>query len=77
MKYSMLPVLYFPCSGKVDGLFCVSGVLTTVSALQVVVEAISSVDGYDTNRRQAVKKAAQGLNLKNESVMAIFSKVVC
>nr|AAG13554.1 putative chloroplast inner envelope protein [Oryza sativa Japonica Group] len=43
---------------------------------KVVVEAISSVDGYDTNRRQAVKKAAQGLNLKNESVMAIFSKVV-
>uniref|UniRef100_A0A0E0BC38 Chloroplast inner envelope protein n=1 Tax=Oryza glumipatula TaxID=40148 RepID=A0A0E0BC38_9ORYZ len=43
---------------------------------KVVVEAISSVDGYDTNRRQAVKKAAQGLNLKNEAVMAIFSKVV-
>uniref|UniRef100_A0A0E0M934 Uncharacterized protein n=1 Tax=Oryza punctata TaxID=4537 RepID=A0A0E0M934_ORYPU len=43
---------------------------------KVVVEAISSVDGYDTNRRQAVKKAAQGLNLKNEAVMTIFSKVV-
>ncbi|KAF0906553.1 hypothetical protein E2562_011533 [Oryza meyeriana var. granulata] len=43
---------------------------------KVVVEAISSVDGYDTNRRQAVRKAAQGLNLKKEAVMTIFSKVV-
>ncbi|KAL5224915.1 hypothetical protein ABZP36_011554 [Zizania latifolia] len=43
---------------------------------KVVREAISSVDGYDTNRRQAVKKAAQGLNLKKEAVMTIFSKVV-
>ncbi|KAL5231400.1 hypothetical protein ABZP36_030176 [Zizania latifolia] len=43
---------------------------------KVVKEAISSVDGYDTNRRQAVKKAAQGLNLKKEAVMTIFSKVV-
>uniref|UniRef100_J3N3N2 Uncharacterized protein n=2 Tax=Oryza brachyantha TaxID=4533 RepID=J3N3N2_ORYBR len=43
---------------------------------KVVVEAISSVDGYDTNRREAVRKAAQGLNLKKEAVMTIFSKVV-
>uniref|UniRef100_A0A0D9XKZ3 Uncharacterized protein n=1 Tax=Leersia perrieri TaxID=77586 RepID=A0A0D9XKZ3_9ORYZ len=43
---------------------------------KVVVEAISSVDGYDANRRQAVRKAAQGLNLKKEAVMTIFSKVV-
>ncbi|KAG8092076.1 hypothetical protein GUJ93_ZPchr0012g20283 [Zizania palustris] len=43
---------------------------------KVVREAISSVDGYDTNRRQAVKKAAQGLNLKKEAAMTIFSKVV-
>ena len=45
--------------------------------LQVVKEAIASVDGYDADRREAVKKAAQSLNLKKEAVMAIFSKAVC
>ncbi|KAL6642892.1 hypothetical protein ACP70R_021073 [Stipagrostis hirtigluma subsp. patula] len=43
---------------------------------KVVKEAIASVDGYDANRREAVKKAAQSLNLKKEAVMAIFSKAV-
>lgn len=43
---------------------------------KVVKEAVASVDGYDANRREAVKKAAQSLNLKKEAVMAIFSKAV-
>ncbi|WVZ59445.1 hypothetical protein U9M48_009585 [Paspalum notatum var. saurae] len=43
---------------------------------KVVKEAIASVDGYDASRREAVKKAAQSLNLKKEAVMAIFSKAV-
>ncbi|KAG2548211.1 protein TIC110, chloroplastic-like [Panicum virgatum] len=43
---------------------------------KVVKEAIASVDGYDADRREAVKKAAQSLNLKKEAVMAIFSKAV-
>ncbi|GJM91094.1 hypothetical protein PR202_ga07435 [Eleusine coracana subsp. coracana] len=43
---------------------------------KVIMEAIASVDGYDANRREAVRKAAQSLNLKKESVMAIFSKAV-
>ncbi|RLN42515.1 hypothetical protein C2845_PM01G38670 [Panicum miliaceum] len=41
---------------------------------KVVKEAIASVDGYDADRREAVKKAAQSLNLKKEAVMEIFSK---
>lgn len=61
---------------KVDGLFYVS-VLTFVWTSQVVKEAIASIDGYDTDRREAVKKAAQSLNLKKEAAMAIFSKAVC
>ncbi|KAJ1295017.1 hypothetical protein BS78_01G191000 [Paspalum vaginatum] len=43
---------------------------------KVVKEAVASIDGYDANRREAVKKAAQSLNLKKEAVMAIFSKAV-
>ncbi|RLN41256.1 hypothetical protein C2845_PM01G38650 [Panicum miliaceum] len=43
---------------------------------KVVKEAIASVDGYDADRREAVKKAAQSLNLKKEAVMEIFSKAV-
>ncbi|TVU32207.1 hypothetical protein EJB05_23929, partial [Eragrostis curvula] len=43
---------------------------------KVVKEAIASVDGYDANRREAVRKAAQSLNLKKEAAMAIFSKAV-
>ncbi|RLN18203.1 hypothetical protein C2845_PM02G10690 [Panicum miliaceum] len=34
---------------------------------KVVKEAIASVDGYDADRREAVKKAAQSLNLKKEA----------
>ena len=44
---------------------------------QVVKEAILSVDGYNADRREAVRKAAQGLNLKKEAAMTIFSKAVC
>lgn len=51
--------------------------LTFVSVSQVIMEAIASVDGYDANRREAVRKAAQSLNLKKEAAMAIFSKAVC
>ncbi|KAL6883554.1 hypothetical protein ACP4OV_010968 [Aristida adscensionis] len=43
---------------------------------KVVKEALASVDGYDANRREAVRKAAQSLNLKKEAVMAIVSKAV-
>ncbi|XP_062205364.1 protein TIC110, chloroplastic-like [Phragmites australis] len=43
---------------------------------KVVKEAIASVDGYDADRREAVRKAAQSLNLKKEAAMAIFSKAV-
>ncbi|CAN6310638.1 unnamed protein product [Urochloa humidicola] len=43
---------------------------------KVVKEAIASVDGYNADRREAVRKAAQSLNLKTEAVMAIFSKAV-
>ena len=45
--------------------------------MQVVKEAIVSVDGYDADRRVAVRKAAQGLNLKKEAAVTIFSKAVC
>ncbi|CAN6304736.1 unnamed protein product [Urochloa humidicola] len=43
---------------------------------KVVKEAIASIDGYNADRREAVRKAAQSLNLKTEAVMAIFSKAV-
>ncbi|XP_044398580.1 protein TIC110, chloroplastic [Triticum aestivum] len=43
---------------------------------KVVKEAILSVDGYNADRREAVRKAAQGLNLKKEAAMTIFSKAV-
>ncbi|CAM0956673.1 unnamed protein product [Alopecurus aequalis] len=43
---------------------------------KVVKEAIVSVDGYDADRRVAVRKAAQSLNLKKEAAMTIFSKAV-
>ncbi|XP_066373843.1 protein TIC110, chloroplastic-like [Miscanthus floridulus] len=43
---------------------------------KVVKEAIASVDGYNADRREAVRKAAQSLNLKPEAAMAIFSKAV-
>ncbi|RCV42340.1 hypothetical protein SETIT_9G208600v2 [Setaria italica] len=43
---------------------------------KVVKEAIASVDGYDADRREAVRKAAQSLNLKKEAAMVIFSKAV-
>ncbi|CAD6213041.1 unnamed protein product [Miscanthus lutarioriparius] len=43
---------------------------------KVVKEAIASVDGYNADRREAVRKAAQSLNLKTEAAMAIFSKAV-
>lgn len=43
---------------------------------KVVKEAIASVDGYNADRREAVRKAAQSLNLKTEAVMTIFSKAV-
>jgi hypothetical protein len=51
--------------------------LTFVGVSQVVKEAIASVDGYDANRREAVRKTAQSLNLKKEAAMVIFSKTVC
>lgn len=57
-------------------MFCISA-LTFVRTLQVVKEAIASVDGYNADRREAVRKAAQSLNLKTEAVMTIFSKAVC
>uniref|UniRef100_M8B843 Protein TIC110, chloroplastic n=1 Tax=Aegilops tauschii TaxID=37682 RepID=M8B843_AEGTA len=43
---------------------------------KVVKEAILSVDGYNADRREAVRKAAQSLNLKKEAAMTIFSKAV-
>ncbi|KAK1695098.1 hypothetical protein QYE76_011795 [Lolium multiflorum] len=43
---------------------------------KVVKEAIVSVDGYNADRREAVRKAAQSLNLKKEAAMTIFSKAV-
>lgn len=43
---------------------------------KVVKEAIASVDGYDADRREAVRKAAQSLNMKKEAAMVIFSKAV-
>ncbi|CAN6323635.1 unnamed protein product [Urochloa humidicola] len=43
---------------------------------KVVKEAIASVDGYNADRREAVRKAAQSLNMKMEAVIAIFSKAV-
>ncbi|CAL4917312.1 unnamed protein product [Urochloa decumbens] len=43
---------------------------------KVVKEAIASVDGYNADRRESVKKAAQSLNLKMEAVIAIFSKAL-
>jgi hypothetical protein len=56
--------------------FCLNA-LTFVGVSQVVKEAIASVDGYDANRREAVRKTAQSLNLKKEAAMVIFSKTVC
>jgi hypothetical protein len=52
-------------------------ILHLLGVSQVVKEAIASVDGYDANRREAVRKAAQSLNLKKEAAMAIFSRTVC
>jgi hypothetical protein len=52
-------------------------ILHLLGVSQVVKEAIASVDGYDANRREAVRKAAQSLNLKKEAAMATFSKTVC
>ena len=68
--------MFLSCSGKADGVFCISA-LTFVRTFQVVKEAIASVDGYNADRREAVRKAAQSLNLKTEAAMAIFSKAVC
>lgn len=57
-------------------MFCISA-LTFVRTFQVIKDAIASVDGYNADRREAVRKAAQSLNLKPEAAMAIFSKAVC
>ena len=46
--------------------------------MQVVDEAISAgVDGYDSEMKAKIQKAAQGLRLTKEAATAITSEAVC
>jgi hypothetical protein len=64
---SFVPVLHW--LSKVDEFFYVNGVLTLHRTLQVLMEVIVSVDGYETLTDQEAVRKAERLNLKKGVVM--------